>query len=115
MVVVVVVVVVAHDIPLRYCCGWVVSMTPLVVVTVVVEEGDDADAVVVVVAVVMIAHYVSSHLLVDCLGRRSMMCSIDFDGMCDESIDSDVAIHQVQAVLFAVEIVVLVVVQVYLN
>ena len=44
-----------------------------------------------------------------------MMCSIDFDGMCDESIDSDVAIRQVQAVLFAVEIVVLVVVQVYLN
>ena len=106
--------VVAHDFPLRHCCGWVVSMTPLVVVmVVVVEEGDVAD--VVVVVVVMIAHYVSSHLLVDCLGRRSMMCSIDFDGMCDESIDSDVAIHQVQAVLFAVEIVVLVVVQVYLN
>ena len=108
---VVVVVVVAHDFPLRYCCGWVVSMTVMAV-----EEGDVADVVVVVVVVVvMIAHYVSSHLLVDCLGRRSMMCSIDFDGMCDESIDSDVAIHQVQAVLFAVEIVVLVVVQVYLN
>ena len=51
--------VVAHDFPLRHCCGWVVSMTPLVVVmVVVVEEGDVADVVVVVV-VVMIAHYVS--------------------------------------------------------
>ena len=86
------VVVVAHDFPLRYCCGRVVSM---IVMVVVVEEGDVAVVVVVVVVVVMIAHYVSSHLLVDCLGRRSMMCSIDFDGMCDESIDSDVAIHQV--------------------